>query len=265
MSENAQNEVEQFDPAADSIRDVDLEEFDEEDQEPATPVADDDESQPEIILPSDPKWTEHVMSHFTDDEIYDGYPTCDGLRRVCELLLGETVTSRPVQVVAPSSANGFHAMVVWEYSYRDRYSDQVKVFGDAADVCPLNTEHPYWIHATATASTKAEGRAYKKALRLVRIHSAEEMTEAPEVTGGRTITQSQINFIDMKCHDLDIDALRLINAGQTKYASVSDVPYQKAVEIFHYLNQVQIGTKTAPTSLKGYKADWKPKPPTPKE
>ena len=40
-------------------------------------------------------WNEYVMSKFENGELFDGNPTCAGLRRVAEELLGTIVVSRP--------------------------------------------------------------------------------------------------------------------------------------------------------------------------
>lgn len=220
--------------------------------------------EPEI---GDVRWTEYVMKHFEPDELFDGYPVVDGLRRVATKLLGPILSSKPRTVQAPSSANGFHATVEWEVVIRwerdDESGAEPRIFGDVADVSPNNTESPFCLHAAAVAATKAEGRALRKALHLSRVHSAEEMMDTPEDTGdsGRKITDSQLTFINMKAVDLDINTEKMFRMTMEKngYKSVRDVPYQKAVSIFHWINQVQCGTKTLPEDLKGYDPDWKKK------
>ena len=45
-----------------------------------------------------PEWNDYVMKFFTDKELIDGNPLTAGLRRVAEMLIGEIISSRPVDV-----------------------------------------------------------------------------------------------------------------------------------------------------------------------
>ena len=51
-------------------------------------------------------WHDYVMSHFKSNELIDGNPTCAGLRRVAEILLGEIMFSGPTQIFPATDANG---------------------------------------------------------------------------------------------------------------------------------------------------------------
>ena len=108
-----------------------------------------------------------------------------------------------------------------------------------------NTISPYFLHSAACAATKAEGRALRKALNLKCVYAAEEMKDQPEDTMDtkRLINTSQFSFLDMKCHDLNINAVALLNSGKEKYNPLTDMPYEKALKIFDYLNQIQTGMK----------------------
>src|SRR5579883_2274974 len=68
-------------------------------------------------LPDDPDappkqtsrdWTPFVLSKLEDDEIFDGCPTVEGLRRVTEEYFGEVLESTSRVVQAPNAQNGFH-------------------------------------------------------------------------------------------------------------------------------------------------------------
>lgn len=253
-------ELADFNLADDSLVEVDVDDIRGSGMESAIGATDVEQ----IPFMHDVAWTEYVMKHFKDDEIFDGYPTVDGLRRVATKLLGPIISSVSRVVQAPTSANGMHATVEHTVTFRwdDNWSlDDKRTFQDVADVCPMNTELPYVLHSAATAATKAEGRALRKALQLRRVLAAEEMMDTPKYNDDNKhlITDSQLCFIDKMCYDLKINAVSLLNSGKEKYKSVRDVPYNKAVEICHYLNQVQIKTKTLPENLSGYDPDWKKK------
>ena len=51
-------------------------------------------------------WNDYVMTKFNKSELFDGNPTCAGLRRVAEELLGTIVVSRPAQVWPATDSNG---------------------------------------------------------------------------------------------------------------------------------------------------------------
>ena len=87
-----------------------------------------DESAPSI---TSPEWNDYILELFADNELFDGRPTCAGLRRVSELVLGQVVSSKPTQVFPPSGGNEVgRATVVWEVIFSDG-----SVFSDVADSC----------------------------------------------------------------------------------------------------------------------------------
>jgi hypothetical protein len=52
------------------------------------------------------EWHDYIMSKFETKELIDGNPTCAGLRRVAEDVLGSIVISRPVQIFPSLDPNG---------------------------------------------------------------------------------------------------------------------------------------------------------------
>ena len=121
---------------------------------------------------TDPEWNDYVLSLFDKSEMYDGRPLCHGLRRVAELLFGNIMVSRPVKVFPPQDDNGVgRATVIWEVVFENG-----SAFSDVADCWEGNTDDTFCAFNTATAATRAEGRALRKALRLKTV-AAEEMTK----------------------------------------------------------------------------------------
>ena len=61
------------------------------------------------------EWNDYVMDKFDRKDLIDGNPTCAGLRRVAEDVLGDIVSSRPSQVFPSTDVDGpGRATVVFE-------------------------------------------------------------------------------------------------------------------------------------------------------
>lgn len=233
--------------------------------EPTTEESLDEE--PDI---TDPSWSDYVMRQFTEDETdEEGRPYVHGLRRVARKLLGPIIRSsaRIIQAPAFVSAEGSRLQpAVAEYTIQflwskltDGESSSYPVeFTDAADVYAGNTDAEFCRHASATASTRAEARCYRKALQLKGIIAAEESTWVPVEESGvdGRITPTQINFIDRLCARLKIDAWAYINSGNRKYDTVEDVPYERAAKMSAHLSTLQDNPQKIPEDIKGYKKDW---------
>jgi hypothetical protein len=171
-----------------------------------------------------PKWHEYVLSLFTEDELDNGNPKVNGLRRVAQLLLGDIMYSGPINVYAPETSDSIgRATVVYkiEFAWRlgvkfaditfDRFSLPIKTFVEVADVWSGNADRKYAIHTTSLASTRAEARALRKALNL-RCVAAEELVsssidESP--ADFEPMTANQQAVINAKCLSMGIDIEKL--------------------------------------------------------
>lgn len=223
------------------------------------------------------EWHDYIMSKFEKRELIDGNPTCAGLRRVAEDVLGSIVVSRPSQVFPATDANGpGRATVVFEVVFDWMDSGQIRTFSDVADVWHGNTDDLFCAHPVATASTRAEGRALRKALKL-RCLSAEELTRKKDIESivrdsvnnnnkkaidgewneEDNISNPQINFIDTKCKQLDINVLKFINSGSEVYDTINDVSKKKGIEMLAVLNEYQNNKRDIPNKIKGYDQNWR--------
>jgi len=220
------------------------------------------------------EWHEYVMSLFDKTEMYNGNPLTTGLRRVAEELLGDILVSRPVQVIASDDPNGpGRATVSFEVVIDWMNSGQLRTYGDVADCWHGNSDDLFCAHPAATASTKAEGRCLRKALK-VRCVAAEEIPRNKDVvaivrqsiaskpTTGEwksedPISDAQINFIDVKCKDVDVDVLKFINHGKESYDSIAKVSKSKASLMIKVLNEYQNQSKEIPANVVGYQTNWR--------
>tara|TARA_Y100001973_G_C5134776_1_gene299720 strand:- start:242 stop:1009 length:768 start_codon:yes stop_codon:yes gene_type:complete len=219
------------------------------------------------------EWNDYVMSKFKDNEQFDGNPTCAGLRRVVDEVLGTVVSSRPTQVFPASDPNGpGRATVVFEVVIDWMDSGQYRTFADVADVWHGNTDDLFCAHPVATASTRAEGRALRKALKI-KCLAAEELakkdiasivrqTVQQKPTDGEwkeedNISSAQMNFIGAKCEQLDINVMNFINCGSESYGAIGEVSKKTASKMLGLLNEYQTKTKETPEDIKGYDSNWR--------
>ena len=218
------------------------------------------------------EWSGYVMAHFKSNELIDGNPICAGLRRVAELLLGDIVESGPEQIYPATDSNGpGRATVVFKVVFNWMNEGTLRVFKEVADVWHGNTDDLFCAHPVATASTRAEGRALRKALKL-RCLAAEELAkkdivnivqesvkQAPtsgDYEAGKGISGQQIQFIDNRCNQLDIDVLGFINIGENTYGNIGDVTKDSAKKMIKVLNTYQNGS-SIPDKIKGYNINWR--------
>ena len=216
------------------------------------------------------EWNDYVMSLFEEDELIENRPLSAGLRRVSELVLGRIVSSGPVQVFPPKEDNGIgRATVVWKVEFEDG-----TMFSDVADCWEGNTDDTYCAYAVATAATRAEGRALRKALRL-RTVAAEELTKKNTASIVRGISQSkgmdntqgeyedssrmtdnQANFIDVKCRQLNVDGSKFFKEV-FKISTSRKITKQQASNAIEKLNDFQRVSGDIPESIVGYNEDWR--------
>jgi hypothetical protein len=213
--------------------------------------------------PTDPDWTEYVLSKLSPDELSpEGRPTCDGLRRVAELVLGPTLKSTVRIVQSPAPDNGMTAVAEFSYTYHSIHTDREVTFTAAADVNSGNTDGMFSKFATAMAETRAEGRALRKALRLRRVLTAEEpsaLFHDVDLSNGGKSTEMQHSFIKTLCerNDINIDAYLGSSKSFKWNGKLEDIPHKSAVLIIAHLNELQRDRAKIDPKFKGYDASWK--------
>jgi len=220
-------------------------------------------------LPTDPSWNDYVLGHFEENEMFDGMPLCNGLRRVAELLIGRIVFSGPIQVFPPDTGNDIgRSTVIWKVEFVDG-----SAFCDVADSWEGNTDDTFCVYNTATAATRAEGRALRKALRL-RVVAAEEVTKkdtakiakdiskkkgldvSGEYDSSGKMTDPQARFIDSKSKQLNIDAKKILKEV-FHVKLISKTTKKQASDVIEKLNEYQQNKGSIPTDFIGYNEDWR--------
>lgn len=215
------------------------------------------------------EYQDWVMGLFEDSELREGRPLVHGLRRVAQLVLGPLVASRPTQIFPPTSGEELgRSTVVWEVVFEDG-----KLFSDVADCWEGNTDDAFVVFNTATAATRAESRALRKALGL-KTAAAEEMTSKNtasvarsisaknnvdtegEFDGGDRMTDPQANFIDSKAKQLDVN-VELFFKEVFDLSVKRKVDKRQASAAIEKLNEYQQDKDLIPKTILNYSSDWR--------
>jgi len=224
------------------------------------------------------EWSDYVMSLFTKEEMFNGNPLCKGLRRVAQVLLGPIISSKPVAIWPALDQNGpGRSTVQWEVVIRFNndagYEGDHRVFGDVAETWHGNTDDIFLAHPTATAATKAEGRALRKAL-MVNCVAAEELTtkdvaaivkqsvkqDAPtagEMKDSDVMSKAQQKFLNTKFSQMDINAWKYLKSKKD-YSDLTQITKKEASDMIQELNRIQQDGGLS-EDLKGYDKDWESK------
>lgn len=193
-------------------------------------------------IPSDAGWTQYVLSLFQDDEMDGEHPRLEGLRRVAELLLGGVVAERCELISSPTMENGERACAKASIVFSDG-----QVFEALADACPSNCMKDFAIYPVAMADTRAKGRAYRSALKLKRVVSAEEIgvNSENDVDANRNIQSGQQTTIRLLSDRLNISIQKLLAdleiSCETKDggAILTSLKYGEAMIVLSRLNDLR--------------------------
>lgn len=217
------------------------------------------------------EWSEHVLSQFTEDEMVEGCPTSAGLRRVAQIILGPIRESGPTFIQPPQDDNTIgRATVCWWVEFVNGLR-----FGDVADCSIYNTDDAFQPYGVATAATRAEARALRKALGLNKasfdeitskdtaqiardlqkdVHKGKEATG--EVQDKDAMSTPQENLIDIKCKQLGVNGVKLFSEVFSLSAK-GMIQKKQASAAIDKLNEYQKELGDIPDSIKGYVNDWR--------
>jgi hypothetical protein len=213
---------------------------------------------------TDPDWSDYVMSLFAKDELQGDNPKTDGLRRVAQKLIGQIAESKTKIVQAPTKENGNrasveHTIVFALRSFDDSGIQLYKTIMAVADCWSENTISPYNQHPSATAETRAEGRALRKALGIKNI-SAEEKSvrEESDIQAAQDrslfdnealIDEGRVLGITLLCQRCNINVSAFINSGKRAYNDIKEVPYDVSTAMIKRLGEYFRGEKEIPGHL----------------
>lgn len=221
------------------------------------------------------EWTPFVLSKLKPDELYDGCPTYEGLRRICYDLLG-TIVDTDIQVVQPPNVqNGNHSCVVAKMSIehpihfdwlRDVAGRTIR-YSQVGDVFMGNgTKDLFaWRFSSATCWTRTKASLLRDIFRLRFVYTKEEMTELAEDQSGADgyMNINQVDALNSMTSRMDINTAKFIR-GVWKKARPNDdtedlnkVPFHIAIQCVGILNTWVADKDKIKPEVKGFDKNWK--------
>jgi hypothetical protein len=178
-------------------------------------------------------------------------------------LVGEITDINSDVIQVPTVENERRATVRVILSLRYYKDNDIRIYHGCADVYYGNADGVYGKHPVALAETRAEGRALKRALRLRKIVSAEEVTgdnESAEsdIKSKDPINDNQKNFINFACSKerANINVEKLIKNKFPEIKSIKDLRYTQAQELVLVLDEYNRKQDTIPAEIRGYDSGW---------
>lgn len=205
------------------------------------------------------EWSEHLLDQLSDHELINGAPTVDGLRRICEKCFGEIIESKSEIIETPTRQNNRctlkHSLTIYKYST----SRNIKVEG-CVDVLYEKTPHPFKDHLVATADTRAEGKALRRALKI-RVITAEELQNEEydeSASSDEAINDQQILAINQLCKRIGVSVVALAKSRNEKAKKINDISNLEARLLISKLSGLQRNPEEIEAgNLAGYDENWK--------
>lgn len=208
---------------------------------------------------TDPEWTEWVMSQFDTFELKDGMPTCDSLRRIFKLLIGDIIDTYIDVIKAPTQQDQT-TTVSCSISYKKHgdESDTIYRVSDAFDVNQDNTPFPFNKVSVASAATKAEARSLRKALGLIKVYASEEIQEGVEAKEslsssvsdeGKLISDAAKTAIITMSQRMGIDMIKLCNSMDFEVDLIDNLSYVNSHKVIAKLNEYSRGEDNGGESI----------------
>lgn len=202
-----------------------------------------------------PEWQTYVLSQFQEDELVDGCPKCNGMRRIAQLVLGDIIESKATQVFVTGGEQRavtvcYEITFDWKLNRVVAFgnlvsSGEYRVFGGLADCVEDSTI--YGRHPAATAESKAEARALRKALALNVVTAEEKISgqddEMPKVKDSAKITSALTNVLVAKITALKLDVNEVLQKfnkeNSTKATVIPALSMEEGRKMLALLNTYQ--------------------------
>jgi hypothetical protein len=211
----------------------------------------------------DPTWTSYAMSFLAQDEQYSGNPKADGLRRLVELLIGPIVQQDTQLLNYPQYGETEHhknsATARSVIAVKNRKTGEITTASAVADASGVSCSHPYNKFMSSIAETRAEGRVYKKILRLQNVVTSDEIShEAANDVASDGINNNQVEGIDALCRKINMNIQKGVEKMVgNKLRGIRMLSKEQAIQFLEICHKIQNKELSLSAENSGYDPDWR--------
>ena len=208
--------------------------------------------------PTDEGWYDFLIDNLYENELVQGNPTTDGLRRLTEKFYGEIVKSKSDVIDTEHDGNGLRCTVRHTLLIRKYKTGSLAEVDACIDVDYRGVPHPFNRHVVATADTRAEGKALRRALKLRVVTAEEVQTQVGEeevLTAQDHINDQQIMAINAVCRKHNLNVEKVTKEVYNSIKTLKQLTNLEASVLMDKITSYQ-REKAIPEELLGYDASW---------
>ena len=208
--------------------------------------------------PTDEGWYDFLIDNLYENELVQGNPTTDGLRRLTEKFYGEIVKSKSDVIETEHDGNGLRCTVRHTLLIRKYKTGTLAEVDACIDVDYRGVPHPFNRHVVATADTRAEGKALRRALKLRVVTAEEAQTQVSEeevLTAQDHINDQQIMAINAVCRKHNLNVQKVTEEVYNKVKTLRQLTNLEASVLMDKITSFQ-REKSIPEKFVGYDPSW---------
>ena len=197
------------------------------------------------LTKNDPEWTDFILEELHEDEMFEGVPRIEGLRRMVEKYISpiQSILSR----VTPCD-NGQTLTIIVTVEV---HLENGQVYTASSDANMYSCTGEFRNRLTATADTRAKSKVYREILCLRNMFTSEEVIKTEDISEDSNVAHSQKLVINKVAKKLDIDLEKLMDAalGELAPKNIDSLKQSQAVHLMGLLDDYAKGRKEIPEEI----------------
>ena len=194
----------------------------------------------------DPEWTDFMISKLHEDEMWEGIPRIDGLRRLVETYISK-IKSLTVEVI-PVVGNDLTVIAKACAVLEDG-----SIWTACSDASTKSTTGEFRNKLTSMADSRAKSKLYREILRLANLITSEELSHTKDPDDEEQISGSQIavvkNLIQIVNKEINVD--KLIKHVLGKEVNIDTLKFSEGAKLIQELSDYkgEKPRKTIPSQI----------------